>query len=346
MEATGATLSLQKALAQVINKLEGWGVLTVKMLPNLVVAIATIVICWVLSAYAARLANRLIFRFTGYRHIARLLARLTTLAIIGLGIILALDALNLDKAVASMLAGIGILGIALGFAGKDLFADFIAGIVLHFEHPFHLGDRIKSGDVLGYVDSINVRATILRGRLGERFTVPNKDLLAKPIVNYYISGDRRIDLYIGIAYTPDLQQAEDLALEAVKALDPPLRDPDKQVEFFYEEVKDTTILFRIRFWTATEQTVFLKARSEAIKAIDQTFKTHGITFPSQNVSLDFGITGGPSLREQLEGVNLSLSLPEAQPAEKEKDRKETDKNRDKTKEKDHEEIKEKEREET
>jgi small-conductance mechanosensitive channel len=103
-------------------------------------------------------------RFTGYRHIARILAKLTTLAVIGLGFILALDALNLDKAVASMLAGIGILGIALGFAGKDLFADFIAGIVLHFEHPFRLGDRIqtlqnsgtpsgwKSGEIVGYVD--------------------------------------------------------------------------------------------------------------------------------------------------------------------------------------------------
>ena len=191
---------------------------------------------------------------------------------------------------------------------------------------------------MGYVDSINVRATILRGRLGERFTVPNKDLLAKTIVNYYISGDRRIDLYIGIAYTPDLQQAEDLALEAVKALDPPLRDPDKQVEFFYEEVKDTTIVFRIRFWTATEQTVFLKARSEAIKAIDQSFKAHGITFPSQNVSLDFGITGGPSLREQLEGVNLLVSLPEAQPAGEEKDRGKTDEKRVETKEKDRGEI--------
>lgn len=307
----GTNLNLEKAVGPVIDKLTGWGVATIKMLPNLFAGIAIIIIFWVLSAYAARIANRLIFRFTGYRHIARLLARLTTLAVIGLGFILALDALNLDKAVASMLAGIGILGIALGFAGRDLFADFIAGIVLHFEHPFHLGDRVKSGDILGYVDTINWRATIVRGRLGERFTVPNKDLLAKPLVNYYISGVRRVDLYIGIAYTPDLQRAEDLAMEAVQALDPPLRDPDKPVEFFYEEVKDTTIVFRIRFWTNDpDQTVFLRARSEAIKAIDQTFKTHGITFPSQNVSLDFGITGGPSLREQLEGVHLALSLPE------------------------------------
>ncbi len=57
---------------------------------------------------------------------ARLTATMTRLAIITIGIILALDVLNLDRAVASMLAGVGILGIALGFAGKDLFADFIA----------------------------------------------------------------------------------------------------------------------------------------------------------------------------------------------------------------------------
>jgi small-conductance mechanosensitive channel len=323
------TLNLDKALGAVIDKLTGWAVATIKMLPNLVAGIAIIIIFWVLSAYAARLANRLIFRFTGYRHIARLLARLTTLAVIALGFILALDALNLDKAVASMLAGIGILGIALGFAGKDLFADFIAGIVLHFEHPFRLGDRIqtlvksatpsgwKSEEIVGYIDSIQWRATIIRGRRGERYTIPNKDILGNPIVNYYISGERRVDLYIGIDYTPDLQQVEDLALEAVRALDPPLRNPDRPVEFFYEEVKDTTIIFRIRFWTDDpDQVVFLKARSAAIMAINEAFKAKVVIRPSAVVTLDFGITGGSSLKEQLEGVKFSLPMPEEEKAGK------------------------------
>jgi small conductance mechanosensitive channel len=316
------SFTLNKALGQLIDKLSGWAISFIKMLPNLVLGIAIIIIFWILSAHAARLADRLIVRFTGHRHIARLLSRLTTLAVIGLGLILALDALNLDKAVASMLAGIGILGIALGFAGKDLFADFIAGIVLHFEHPFRLGDRVqtlqksgtpsgwKSEEIVGYVDSIKWRVTIIRGRRGERYTIPNKDILGNPVVNYYISGERRVDLYFGIDYTPDLQQAEDLALEAVRALDPPLRNPDRPVEFFYEEIKDTTVIFRIRFWTNDpDQLVFLMARSEAIKAINQTFLSHGITMPSAVVTLDLGIEGGKSLREQLEGVKLSLSAP-------------------------------------
>jgi small conductance mechanosensitive channel len=331
-QVVSTTLNLNNVLGQVLDKLTKWAVTTIKLLPNLLVGVILIIIFWFLSAYAARLANRIILRFTGYSHIARLMARITTLAVFTLGIILALDALNLDKAVASMLAGIGIAGVALGFAAKDLFSDFIAGIVLHFEHPFRLGDRIqtlqksatpsgwKSGEILGYVDSIKWRATIIRGRRGERYTIPNKDILNNPIINYYISGNRRIDLYIGIDYTPDLQQVEELALEALRALDPPLRNPDRPVEFFYEEVKETTIIFRIRFWTDdTDQMVFLKARSEAIKAINEAFKAQVIIMPSAVVTLDFGITGGSSLKEQLEGVKFSLPKPEEEKAGKNED---------------------------
>lgn len=328
-EILESSMTLKSAAGHVVEKLNAWGVAAAKMLPNMVVGVIIIIIFWILSSYAARLANRIILKFTGYRHIARLMSRMTTMAIIVIGLVLALDALNLNKAVASMLAGIGIAGVAVGFAAKDLFADYIAGIILHFEHPFHLGDRVqtllksatpsgwKSDEVLGYVDSVSWRATIIRGRRGERYTIPNKDILENPIVNFYISGERRIDLYVGIAFTPDLQRAEDLALQAVRALDPPLRNPDRQVEFFYEEIKDTTIIFRIRFWIdGTDQGTFLRARSEAIKAIDKTFKAHEIAFPAQNVSVDFGITGGPSLREQLAGVNLLVSMREERPGEK------------------------------
>jgi small conductance mechanosensitive channel len=316
-------ISLTKAVAQLVEKLNGWLTVTVKMLPNLVVAVIFMAVILWLRHPIARLVERAVLRVTGHRHIARLLATMTRLGVIATGLILVLDILNLDRAVASLLAGVGILGIALGFASQDIAANFMAGVLLHFEHPFRLGDRIKSGEFLGYIDSMNLRATIIRGRQGERITVPNKNILGNPITNYYITGIRRIDLYIGIDYTPDLQEAEDLALAAVEALGPPLRDPDYPVEFFYEEVKSTTIVFRIRFWTHPEQPIFLRARSEAIKAINQTFKAHGITRPSDVVTLDFGITGGVSLREQLEGARLSLSVPGEEKAGKGKDREET-----------------------
>ena len=246
---------------------------------------------------------------------------MTRLAVITVGIILALDVLNLDRAVASLLAGVGILGIAFGFASQDIAANFMSGILLHFVHPFRIDDFIKSGEFLGHVEAIDMRSTQIRNQQGQRITIPNKNILGNPIINYTISGERRVDLPWSLTQVEDLPKAEELAIKAVEALE--WRIPDRPVELFYEKVGDYTIDFEIRFWTDPEQKVWLKARSEAIKAIKRTFEEHGIPMPSPVRVLDFGIVGGTSLREQLAGVKLALSVPGEQPAGKEKDRGET-----------------------
>jgi small conductance mechanosensitive channel len=321
MEATATTLSLQKALGQLITKLDGWAVLTIKMLPNLMVAIIVLVIIVKLSRPLAKLVARAVMRFSGYRHIARLTATMTRLAVVTVGIILALDVLNLDRAVASMLAGVGILGIAFGFASQDIAANFMSGILLHFIHPFRIDDFIKSGEFLGHVESIDMRSTKIRNQQGQRITIPNKNILGNPIINYTVSGERRVDLPWSLTQVEDLEQAEQLAIKVVEALE--WRIPERPVELFYEKVGDYTIDFEIRFWTDPEQKVYLKARSEAIKAIKRIYEEHGIPMPSPVRVLDFGIVGGTSLREQLQGIELSFSGPGEQPAGKKKDRGET-----------------------
>ena len=318
MEAAEATLSLQKAVGQLFTKLDGWATLTIKMLPNLVVAVILLVIIVKLSRPLAKLVARAVMRFSGYRHIARLTATMTRLAVITVGIILALDVLNLDRAVASLLAGVGILGIAFGFASQDIAANFMAGILLHFVHPFRIDDFIKSGEFLGHVEAIDMRSTKIRNQQGQRITIPNKSILGNPIINYTISGERRVDLPWSLTQVEDLVKAEELAIKAVEALE--WRIPDRPVELFYEKVGDYTIDFEIRFWTDPEQKVYLTARSEAIKAIKRTFEEHGIPMPSPVRVLDFGIVGGKSLREQLEGVALSLAVAGEQPDGKAKDR--------------------------
>ena len=114
---------------------------------------------------------------------------MTRLAVIALGFILALDVLNLDKAVASMLAGVGILGIAFGFASQDIAANFMAGIVLHFIHPFRLGDRqilhaaiflVGNVEIMDY--AIPLKCATSKAR---EITIPNKNILGNPIINFY-----------------------------------------------------------------------------------------------------------------------------------------------------------------
>jgi small conductance mechanosensitive channel len=314
-------ISLSKAVAQLIEKLNGWVTLTLKMLPNLVVALIVLVIIVKLSRPLAKLAARAVMRVSGYRHIARLTATMTRLAVITAGIILALDVLNLDRAVASLLAGVGILGIAFGFASQDIASNFMSGILLHFIHPFRIDDLIRSGEFFGHVEAIDMRSTKIRNQQGQRITIPNKNILGNPIINYTVSGERRVDLPWSLTQVEDLPRAEELAIKAVEALE--WRIPDRPVELFYEKVGDYTIDFEIRFWTDPEQKVYLTARSEAIKAIKRTFEEHGIPMPSPVRILDFGIAGGSSLREQLKGVALSLIGPGEGKAGKEKDRGET-----------------------
>lgn len=300
--------SLNKALVQLIDKLSGWAIVFIKMLPNLVVAIIVLAVIARLSLPIARLVARAVVRVTKQRHLARLMATLTRLAVIACGIILALDVLNLDRAVASLLAGVGIIGIAFGFASQDIAANFMSGILLHFIHPFRLDDLIRTGEFLGYVEAIDMRSTKIRNQQGQRITIPNKNLLGNPIINYSITGVRRVDLPWSLTQVEDLQKAEDLAVKAVESLE--LRIPEHPVELFYEKVGEYTIDFTIRFWTAPDQKIYLKARSDAIKAIKQIFEEHEIPMPSPVRVLDFGIAGGTSLREQLKGLTLPFSIPE------------------------------------
>jgi small conductance mechanosensitive channel len=306
------TWDLQKAATQVVGKLNAWGLSAVKMLPNLVVAVIVLAISGILAFVVGRIVQRMVRRISPYGHIANLIAQMSRLILISGGVILALSAMSLDRAVASMLAGVGIVSIAIGFASKDIAGDYMAGFVIHFTHPFRTGHLIQVGNFFGYVESTEIRATKCRTQQGQRVIIPNRKIIEGEIINFSITGVRRVDLKCGIAYGADLQQAENLAIEAVQSL--ALRNSERPVELFYEEFGDSSINFSLRFWTEPDQKTYLRARSEAIKVISKTFRDHGITIPFPIRTLDFGISSGVSLREQLEGVRVELTSPK--PTEK------------------------------
>ena len=81
--------------------------------------------------------------------------------ILGIGLFAALSVLNLDGTVTSLLAGAGIIGLALGFAFQDIAANFISGVLLSTRHPFGIGDIIETNDFFGTVQKLNLRNTII-----------------------------------------------------------------------------------------------------------------------------------------------------------------------------------------
>ncbi len=286
-ELTAPTpLSFEQAVERILGRLEDWVVTFVELLPNIVVAGALLLIFAVAAQIFARLARRAILRTSQNEQIASLLSVGTRLGILAVGIFVALGLLQLDKALASLLAGVGIVGLALGFAFQDIAANFMSGIIMALRQPFQLGDLVHTHDQLGTIERVTLRATVLRLFTGQLVIIPNKEVLQSPIINYTQSGERRVDIELGIAYDADLEKTRRTVVEALENLD--YRDPEREVEFYYSGFGSSSIDFSARFWIDLEsdQGSFLEARSRAIEAIKRALDDAGLSIPFPVRTLD------------------------------------------------------------
>src|SRR5690606_14071352 len=150
------------------------------------------------------------------------------------------------KAVTSILAGAGIIGLALGFAFQDIAGNFISGIFISFRRPFNIGDLIESQDYRGRVKKVNLRDTVIVTVEGNTVILPNKNLFQNPIRNFDSSGRRRMDLSVGVSYGDDLEKVKRIVMEAVDSI--PLKSPKDETTFFYREFGDSSINFDVRIW--------------------------------------------------------------------------------------------------
>jgi len=293
-------MDFKTAYEKVVDKLYGWVEGFIEMLPNLAVALLVAVVFWFLSVLVARTSQRALTRLGVRPSIRGLIATIARFGILFTGLMVALGILNLDKALTSVLAGAGIIGLALGFAFQDLAANFISGVGLsiHRTDPFKVGDLIETNDVLGTVERITLRTTELRTLDGKQVTIPNKQVYQNHLTNHSFTGERRIDLHCGISYGDDLEKVRRVSLAAIESIEK--RNKSKDVEIYFEEFGDSSINFVIWFWiTFEKQTDYLGAMSEAVLRLKKAFDENGITIPFPIRTLDFGIKGGKSLSESI-----------------------------------------------
>jgi small conductance mechanosensitive channel len=292
-------MEFKQTLEPVTGKLQGWAESLMALLPNLVVAIAIVVFAWGLASLSRRATERLARRAAARNAVARLLGTVTALVVIGVGLFVALGVLELDKTVTSLLAGAGVLGLAIGFAAQNLTANFLSGTVISLRRPYREGDLIETSDHFGTVERIELRVTRLRTTTGQIVLIPNKDILESPLVNYSELGRRRVDVSVGVSYGDDLERVKQVAIRAIEALDG--RHEESEVELFYEEFGASSINFALRFWIPFEcQVDYKRAQSEAIMRIKKAFDEHDISIPFPIRTLDFGSRGGTALTEAVQ----------------------------------------------
>ncbi len=289
---------VDKAYNILAKKFAGWLHSSVEMLPNFVAAILIVVTFYLIGWVVRRVINRTLSRITNNRAVVGLIETIVGVVIVTTGIFIALGILKLDGTVTSLLAGVGVIGLALGFAFQDIAANFMSGVILSIQHPYGIDDLIECKDYYGYVHDINLRATIIRTMQGQLVHVPNKEILSSPLTNYSWNHKRRIDIDLGISYNEDHEKAQRLAIEAVRGLE--ACDQDLPVDMFYTGIGGCTFNCTIRFWVDFRvHSDFLAPRSAAIVAIGKIFIENDVDMPYQITTLDFGPKGGVLLSDML-----------------------------------------------
>ncbi|MFT6982768.1 MAG: small conductance mechanosensitive channel [Crocinitomicaceae bacterium] len=269
------------------DKIWSWFEGFVIMLPNLGVAIIVLIGFFFISKLLKKGILKVLSKLSDNQAVNRLVAKLVTAIVMIIGLFIALGILELDKTVTSLLAGAGVIGLAVGLAFQDPILNVISGIILSVrDRPFKLGDLIRTNGHYGHVKRITIRTTIIKSLTGEEIIIPNKSVVQNPLVNYSFSTNRRVDIACGVEYSSDLEEVQKTA---VNAIENSIKELDgKEVEFMFTEFGDSSINFTLRYWIEeTGEKNFLISRGKSIIALKKAFDEKGISIPFPIRTLEF-----------------------------------------------------------
>ncbi|MFN2430374.1 MAG: mechanosensitive ion channel family protein [Cryomorphaceae bacterium] len=291
-------LDIPKVTSKLADKLEGWLEDFISVLPNIALGIVIVIATVLIGRLIKKLSNKYMQRWGTDETISSFLSKLFYLIVIIMGLMLALSVMELSKTVTSILAGLGILGLALGFAFQDTAANFMSGIYITFNQPFAVGDIVETNEGhMGKVREISLRVTQVETFDGPVVYIPNRFLFEQSFTNYTELGKRRIRLGCGISYGDDLDKVEEVAIEAMQSVEGRLES--EEVTVFWTEFGDSSINFTVNIWFEynRDNRQFLKVRNSAIKKLKAAFDANDIMIPFPIRTLDFGIKGGEKLSE-------------------------------------------------
>ncbi|WP_191602869.1 mechanosensitive ion channel family protein [Marinomonas algicola] len=284
------------------EKLQIWIELGIKLLPNVFLAIVITILFIFIAKITSRVVVTLLKRLFDSEQIAVLLASIFKIIIISIGGFIALEFVGLSGTVTSILAGAGIIGLAIGFAFQDMTENLIAGIVMGIRKPFLIGDIVEADDVFGTIRTINLRNTIVETFSGQLETVPNKLLFRNIITNYSTLGIRKIEIPVGISYADDPEKAERVIADALNSCDFVIKKEETAI--YAESFGDSSINLLVWFWIKYPgETGFMQARHKAISLIQKTLSDEDILIPFPIRTLDFGAKGGEKLDSMLPTKN-------------------------------------------
>lgn len=272
-------MNIQAAITAAWNKIGGLIDGLIIMLPNIVLALIVFIIFFFAARWLKLLVKRLTRRHRQARNLGMVLGRLAQGVVILIGLFVALSIVIPTFRAGDLIQLLGISGVAIGFAFRDILQNFLAGILILLTEPFKIEDQIVFKDFEGTVENIETRATTIRTYDGRRIVIPNSELFTNSVTVNTAYESRRMEYDVGIGYGDDVDEAKRLMLEAIHSVDEVLRDPAPDVLVL--ELAESSVNIRARWWIKPPRRIDdLNSRDKVISAIKQKlYVENGIDLP-------------------------------------------------------------------
>lgn len=266
-------------------------------IPNLLTAGILLFLFWTANKIIQKMIDSTLTRMKVETQSINLLLRAARFGVYIFAILTIADQLQIN--IKSLLAGVGVMGLAISFAAQDTVGNMISGIVIIIDRPFKEGDWIALGDMQATVAAIRLRTTVLTTFDNETVVVPNKQISQERVINFTMMPKIRVKIPISIAYKEKISEARPVLLETVKDDTRILSDPAPVV--IVNSLGDSSVNLQLRFWiqNSAEQYAFFWEYTEKCKdALDRA----GIEIPFPHLQL---------FVEKTKGIELLASSPAA-----------------------------------
>jgi small-conductance mechanosensitive channel len=244
---------------------------------SLVVLILSFTFLFWFSAWVRKLLAKRIFpRYNLDVGAAEAFATIVRYVLVVIGLMVILQTTGIELSALGIL--FGALGIGIGFGLQNITNNFISGIIILFERPVKVGDRIEVGNVAGNIVNISARATTIITNDNIAIIVPNSEFINSRVINWSYQDNRvRFNILVGVSYSEDPAQVREILLDVAMNCEGVLKNPAPDVLF--DEFADSSLVFNLRVWTTDYSAQPRVLKSILYYEVFEKFRQHGIKIP-------------------------------------------------------------------
>jgi small-conductance mechanosensitive channel len=238
--------------------------------------VSLFLLIYVTSKIRKLLVSKIFPRYDMNVGVSQSIATIIRYILVIIGLFIIFQTSGIDLSAIGLL--IGALGIGIGFGLQNITNNFISGIIILFERPVKVGDRIEIDELAGNIVNISARATTVITNDNIAVIVPNSDLVSTRVINWsHNNRSVRLNFPVGVSYREDPEKIRKILTEVADSNPGVLKDPPPDVLF--DKFGDSSLDFSLRVWTDEYSDIPKVLKSQLYYAIFKKFKEHNIEIP-------------------------------------------------------------------